>query len=211
MEAHSGLNAVALSPLYGHRGVESHVNGAEFGAGKNRRCLISGCAASFDNDPGEIIWDEHEGVHHTCEVEGLECANEGRGDGHNLPGILHAVLSTLLQLNPLQDAVGARDLLRVGVRPWPDQDPVAAHHHPAAAPDGGATEGLIMPQTRRRRPRRLKRETGEANRGDGRRGEGVGDEEEEEEAGNAEAKDEADEAADAVHEKPKSGCWVLGD
>lgn len=176
---------------------------------------LIGDAAGLDDDPGEGVRDEQEGVEEAGEVEGLEGPDVGgRDDDEGAPG-LDTVLKPLLALNPLDDVVGPYYLAGVGMGPGADADTVPADHHPAPGAVGDG-EG-------RRRGRRRDGGEGEGEglgaggcgggRSGGRRGsenggggvEGSGGEKEEEDkAGEAEAEDEADEAAEAVEEEPKA-------
>lgn len=156
--------------------------------------------AGLDDDPGDLVRKEHQGVGEAREVEGLEGADVGGRDDDQKLGTFHPELQPLLPLHPLDQLVRPHHLHRVRVRPRPDADPVPADHHPAGRPvqengvvRGGPGEGDGE-------------ERGGGGGGDGDGGGGrVGEEEEEEESGESEAEDEADDATDGVEGEPEDG------
>lgn len=183
-----------IFPRIRHRLIEGDVDRLEAGFGEDGGGFIGG-AACFDDDPGEIVRDEHEGVHEAGEVEGLECTDVGGSDDDERPRALDPVLRPLLLLDPLDQAVGPHHLGGIRVGPRPDADPVAADDDAAGRP---------VEEERRRRWSGLEREDqvfgGAPEHGGGGIVGGGGEEEEEDEAREAEAEDKAYEAAEAMED-----------
>lgn len=75
------------------------------------------------------------------EVQRLEGPGVGGRDDDERAGILEAVLQPLLVLDPLDYLVRQKHLGRLGVRPRPDPDPVAADHDGAVSPIMGRKRG----------------------------------------------------------------------
>lgn len=112
----------------------------EAGAGEKGRGLV-GDSTGFNNDPDEIVGNKHERVHHTSQVQRLECPYISSRDRNDGLRVLDSELEPLLHLDPLDDPVRLHDLVRVRVRPRPDSDPVATNHDPAAWGSGGGGGG----------------------------------------------------------------------
>ena len=130
----------------------------------------------------------------------MECTDVGRRDRQDSPGILDPVRGALLLLDSRQDSVRARGLLREGVRPGANQDSVAADYHVA----------LIWRLRQWRRFRRLRYLRRLEIGGGERIVRGRGGEEEVGVAGEAEAEEEAEDAANGVEEKANCCGGVLG-
>lgn len=139
VEAHPGLEAVAVGPAKGHASREGEVEDGEVGAGKKGGGLVGGGASAdgLDDDPGERIRDKLEGVEEASEVEGLEGAGIGWGDDEEGAGVLDAILEALLALDAVEDAVGAHGLGGVRVGPRADADAVATDDDAAGGGVGG--------------------------------------------------------------------------
>lgn len=188
MDSHSCFNPAATVPSFRHPLVEPDVDRLEPRSGEDGGSLVRD-AAGFDDDPYDLVGHDHEGVDETSEMEGLKRPYVGRSDGDYGFGVLDRELALLLDLHRLYEAVRRHDLCRVGVRPRPDEDVMAADEGAADLPVGGMGRGL-----------------GVSDLGGGAEHGSRGEEEEEEDAGEAEAPDEADEAAEAVEDEPKNGA-----
>lgn len=202
---------MAIGPLGGHGFHKGDVEELDTGSREEGGGLV-GEAAGFDDDPCDGVGDEAEGVGEAREVESLEGAGVGRGDDEDGARVLDAVQKALLALDALDNAVGAQDLGRIGVRPGADADAVPADDDVAL---GGRRVGDHGRGMRRGEGngqgcsggggrRRLGGPRGDgAEDGGGWMEIGGGEEEEEDEAGEAEAEDEADEAAEGMEEEPE--------
>lgn len=140
MEAHFRLQTVASYPRIRHSLIETDMDNPKPGLGENRRGLV-GDSASLHNDPDEIVWNQHERVHHASQMQSLESPHVGRSDRNDGLRVLDSELEPLLHLDPLDDPMRLHDLVRVRVRPRPDSDPVATNHDPAAGGSGGGGGG----------------------------------------------------------------------
>lgn len=97
---------------------------------RNTTCL--------DDDPGEIIRDEHEGMHQASKMQRLEGPDIGRSDHDDGFRVLDAILRALLVLDTLNDAMRPHDFSRVRMRPWTDENAMAADDNAA-----GGRIGLV--------------------------------------------------------------------
>ena len=127
---------MATVPRIRHSLIEPDMDNPEAGAGEKGRGLV-GDSTGFNNDPDEIVGNKHERVHHTSQVQRLECPYISSRDRNDGLRVLDSELEPLLCLNPLDDPMRLHDLDRVRVRPWSDTDPVATDYDPATNRGGG--------------------------------------------------------------------------
>lgn len=119
-------------PRIRHPLMESNVDSPKPGLREERSSLVGG-PTGLNHDPDEIVRNQHERVHHACQMQRLECPYISRRDCDDFPRVLDPELKSLLLLNPVNDLMSPHDLDGVRVRPRPDTDPVSPDHNSAAA------------------------------------------------------------------------------
>lgn len=119
-------------PRIRHPLTESDVDSPKPRLREERSGLVGG-STGLNHDPDEIVRNQHERVHHTCQMQRLERPYIGRRDHDDCPRVLKPKLKSLLLLDPLDDLMSPHDLDGVRVRPGPDSDPVSSDHNSTTA------------------------------------------------------------------------------
>lgn len=181
-------------PRIRHSWRKTNVDCSDARLGNNRSGFV-GDSAGLHHDPHQIVRHQHQRVHHTSQMQRLERPNIRRRHSDHRPRVLHSEQRPLLPLHPLDYAVRLHHLHGIRVRPRPDSDPVPPDHHTARS-------AHRRRPVRRRRDVQRRRDIRSAAERSG--VEAGGEQKEEDQAGEAEAKDETDEAAESVDYQPEN-------